>query len=193
VLLLKLWCRCGWPGSRAARRRLPLAVDSCIELFSALVVFWRFGRGKDVQPAEGTAAKIAVILPFALAVFVASASAFSLLGKNAAQPTRLGIATLVVGAVFMPGLAKRKRRLAAITRSAALKADATESPACGYLSWIALAGLLLNAIWHISRAGPVAALGLLTVPRAGGVACGSGQTRMLWSNSDSPLIQSVVG
>lgn len=32
---------------------------------------------------------------------------------------------------------------------------------CGYLSFIALAGLLINAIWHVSWADPAAALCLL--------------------------------
>jgi len=39
----------------------------------------------------------------------------------------------------MPWLASQKRRLAAITASAALKADAAESALCGYLAsvvWI---------------------------------------------------------
>ena len=73
----------------------------------------------------------------------------------------LGIAILLVAALFMPWLAKKKRSLAAITGSRALTADATESAMCGYLSLIALAGLVFNAIWRISWADPVAAVCLL--------------------------------
>ena len=36
--------------------------------------------------------------------------------------------------------------------------DAAESSLCGYMAWIALAGLLLNAVWGKSWADPVAAL-----------------------------------
>jgi len=61
----------------------------------------------------------------------------------------------------MPWLATRKRKLAAITSSAALKADAVESALCGYMAWIALAGLAVNAIWGKSWADPAAALALL--------------------------------
>jgi divalent metal cation (Fe/Co/Zn/Cd) transporter len=61
----------------------------------------------------------------------------------------------------MPWLAKQKRSLAAVTGSTALRADAAESAMCGYLSLIALAGLLLNAIWEVSWADPVAALCLV--------------------------------
>jgi hypothetical protein len=52
-------------------------------------------------------------------------------------------------------LASRKRQLAAITSSAALKADAAESALCGYMAWIALAGLAVNAIWGKSWADPL--------------------------------------
>jgi divalent metal cation (Fe/Co/Zn/Cd) transporter len=62
----------------------------------------------------------------------------------------------------MPWLAKEKRRLSAVTGSAALLADAVESALCAYLSVIALIGLGINAIWHIRWADPLAAL--LIVP-----------------------------
>ena len=135
--------------------------DSFIELFSAIVVFWRFSIGKDADWAERRAAIVAGVLLFALAAFVTGASAITLWGRSEPKPTRLGIAILLVAAVFMPWLAKKKRSLAAITGSRALKADATESAMCGYLSLIALAGLLFNAIWRISWADPVAAVCLL--------------------------------
>lgn len=61
----------------------------------------------------------------------------------------------------MPWLASRKRQLAAFTSSAALKADAAESALCGYMAWIALAGLSINAIWQRSWADPLAALALV--------------------------------
>jgi divalent metal cation (Fe/Co/Zn/Cd) transporter len=51
--------------------------------------------------------------------------------------------------------------LAAVTSSAALKADAAESALCGYMAWIALSGLVVNAIWHKPWADPVAALALI--------------------------------
>jgi divalent metal cation (Fe/Co/Zn/Cd) transporter len=38
------------------------------------------------------------------------------------------------------------------------RADATESALCAYLSWIALVGIRLNAIWHIEWADAAAAL-----------------------------------
>jgi divalent metal cation (Fe/Co/Zn/Cd) transporter len=63
----------------------------------------------------------------------------------------------------MPWLARQKRRLAEATESASLRADAAESALCGYLAWITLAGLLLNAIWRKPWADPVAALLLIPI------------------------------
>jgi divalent metal cation (Fe/Co/Zn/Cd) transporter len=63
--------------------------------------------------------------------------------------------------VFMPLLAREKRRLSAATGSAALRADAVQSALCAYLSLIALTGLAINAIWNAKWADPIAALAVL--------------------------------
>ena len=135
--------------------------DSAIELFSAIVVLWRFRASAGQEHAERRAARVAGALLFALAAYVAITSVASLLGYSEPKPTILGIAILVAAAVIMPWLAKEKRRLSGATGSAALKADAAQSALCAYLSLIALAGLAINAIWHVKWADPVAALGIL--------------------------------
>ena len=135
--------------------------DSGIELLSAGVVFWRF-RSQVVQTQiETRAFRIAGSLLFTLAAYVVIASALALGGRREAQPSFLGIALLGVAATVMPWLAREKRRLSAATSSAAMRADAAESALCGYLAWIALAGLIANAIWGIRWADPVAALSLV--------------------------------
>jgi divalent metal cation (Fe/Co/Zn/Cd) transporter len=131
--------------------------DSAIELFSAAVVLWSF-RTTAHENAESRAARVAGSLLFALAAFVAASSVTSLLGYSEPEPTFLGISILLVAAVVMPWLAKEKRRLSATTGSAALRADAAQSALCAYLSLIALAGLAINAIWHVKWADPIAAL-----------------------------------
>ena len=131
--------------------------DSAIELLSAVVVLWRF-RTDASEHAEMRAARIAGGLLVALAVYVVLASAMSLLGYSEPRPSYLGMAVLVGAALIMPVLAKEKRRLSALTGSAAMRADAAESALCAYLSIIALMGLAVHAIWHISWADPVAAL-----------------------------------
>ena len=133
--------------------------DSAIELFSAVAVLWRFFS--ESERAEKIAARIAGVLLLMLAVYIAIASALALAGHREPQPSLAGIMLLIVAAAGMPWLARRKRRLADQTGSASLRADAAESAVCGYLSWIALAGLVVNATFHQSWADPLAALALL--------------------------------
>ena len=135
--------------------------DSAIELFSAAVVLWRFRAIAAHAYAERRAARVAGALLFALAAYVAITSVASLLGYSEPKPTLLGIAILVAAAAVMPWLAKEKRRLSGATGSAALKADAAQSALCAYLSLIALAGLAINAIWHVKWADPISALAVL--------------------------------
>lgn len=134
--------------------------DSAIELLSAAVVLWRFRAHAVPAHAERNASRIAGALLFALAAFVAVVSWTSLRGRHAPQPTYLGIAILIGAAIVMPWLAREKRRLSAATSSAALRADAAQSGLCAYLSLIALAGLVVNAVWHIGWADPLAALAI---------------------------------
>ncbi len=130
--------------------------DSLVELLSAAVVFWRFRF--DLK--EARAARIAGALLFILGGLVALTSVLNFLGYREAQRSFVGIGILLAAAVGMPWLANRKRQLAGITSSAALKADAAESALCAYMAWIALAGLAVNAIWGKSWADPLAALAL---------------------------------
>ena len=137
--------------------------DSVIELLSAGVVYWRFSKDGVDRKIETQAARIAGGLLFALATFVGIASGAALLGYSEPRRNLVGIALLVAASVVMPWLAKEKRRLAAITGSTALRADATESAVCGYMAWITLAGLLANAVWKLKWADPLAALILLPI------------------------------
>jgi len=132
--------------------------DSAIELVSALVVYWRFRFHSTELKSEKFATRIAGGLLFILAAYVLLASGAALLGRREARPSLAGIALLLVAAVVMPWLAGQKRKLSALASSAALRADAAESAVCGYMAWIALAGLSINAAWGIKWADPLAAL-----------------------------------
>ena len=135
--------------------------DSAIELFSAAVVYWRFRSKRSDERTEKLAARITGSLLFALAAYVALVAGLAFLGHVEVRPSSLGIVVLIVAAVVMPLLARQKRRLSALTASAALRADAAESALCGYLSIIALAGLVANAFWGVTWADPIAALCLI--------------------------------
>jgi divalent metal cation (Fe/Co/Zn/Cd) transporter len=135
--------------------------DSAIELVSAVVVYWRFRSKRSDERAEKLAARITGSLLFALAAYVALVAALALLGHREVRPSYLGMVVLIVAAIAMPVLARQKRQLSALTASAALRADAAESALCGYLSIIALAGLVANAFWGVTWADPIAALCLI--------------------------------
>jgi divalent metal cation (Fe/Co/Zn/Cd) transporter len=138
------------------------AGDSAIELFSAAAVLWRFSSSRG--RAELTATKITGWLLGALAAFVAFQSVYTfLVAESKPQPSYLGIALLAIAALVMPWLGRRKRQLAVAANSASLRADAAQSSVCAYMSWIALAGLLVNAVAHIPWADPLAALVLLPI------------------------------
>ena len=104
--------------------------DSTIELFSAMVVLWRFRENAAHREAKRRAARVAGTLLFALACFVAILSVTNLLGYGEARPTFLAISILVAAAAVMPWLAKEKRRLSGAIGSDALRADAAQSALC---------------------------------------------------------------
>src|ERR1700730_13486775 len=91
--------------------------DSLIELLSAAVVFWRFRFHFD----EARAARIAGALLFALAGLIVLTSVLTFLGSREVRAPFMGIGILLAAAVAMPWLASRKRKLAVLTSSAALK------------------------------------------------------------------------
>lgn len=135
--------------------------DSAIELFSAIVVLWRFRTHRNAAQAEKLAARVAGGLLFLLAAFVLATSTLSLLGYGKPRPSSIGIVVLVLAAAGMPWLASQKRKLASQLSSASLRADSAESALCGYFSLIALVGLLANMFLHTPWADPIAALVLV--------------------------------
>lgn len=136
--------------------------DSAIEILSAGVVLWRFHS--QAPRAEAIASRLTAWLLLALAAFIAAGSFHILRTPSASpRPSYLGMALLVAATVVMPWLARRKRQLAAASGSVALAADAGQSSLCAYMAWIALGGIFVNAVLHISWADPVAALCLLPI------------------------------
>lgn len=141
---------------------LGFGADSGIELVSALVVLLRFKKVSQID--EKRAGRITGLLLFALAAFILGSSILAFTNRDfRPQPSYLGIVLLIAAAIFMPWLSSQKRKLAAKIRSGALKADAAQSSMCAYLAWIALGGLVVNAIFKIAWADPSAALLLLPI------------------------------
>lgn len=141
---------------------LGFGADSGIELVSAFVVVLQFKKVWHVN--ETKAARINGLLLFALAAFILGSSILAFTNPRfRPKASYLGIALLIAAGMFMPWLSTQKRKLAGKTNSGSLKADAIQSSMCAYLAWIALGGLLLNAIFKISWADPAAAVLLLPI------------------------------
>lgn len=135
--------------------------DSGIELLSAVVVLRRFASGRI---SERRAAWISAVLLYVLALYILATSVLSFMSTRLhPEPTVLGIGLLIAAAIIMPLLGRAKKRLAAETGSRALGADAAQSNICAYMSWIALAGLLVNFFFHLAWADSAAALLLLPI------------------------------
>ena len=93
-----------------------------------------------------------------LAAYIAYESATDLWSKKAPERSIPGIILACVSLIVMPLLSRAKRRVGRVLGSAAMHADAKQTEFCTYLSAILLAGLLLNILFGLWWADPVAAL-----------------------------------
>jgi divalent metal cation (Fe/Co/Zn/Cd) transporter len=162
---------------------MAFGVDSVIELFSAVVLWWRLraeaGGQRDaagIAAVEARAAKLAGYALFALAAYVTIASAYGLYLRHASDAQRSVWGTLigVVAAVGMPLLGRWKLRVAGPGRlnSPALRADAMESLTCGYMSWVLIIGLLATRFlgwWWLDSVAALALVPLLVREGRGAV------------------------
>jgi divalent metal cation (Fe/Co/Zn/Cd) transporter len=138
---------------------LAFGADSFVELLSASLVVLALAPGvsrRHIDRASG-------VLLFLLAAVVGATSMLALAGKVQPAASPLGIAITVAALLVMPLLAWQKRKLARQTGNNALAADAVQSATCAYLALIALAGLALNAAFHIAWADSLAALAAVPV------------------------------
>jgi len=140
-------------------------IDSFIEVTSGSALLWRMSVDADVHSRESNerrALQVVGICFLCLAAYIAYESATDLWFKRAPEHSIPGIVLACVSLVVMPLLSRAKRRVGHALGSAAMHADAKQTEFCTYLSAILLAGLLLNAIFGLWWADPVA--GLIMVP-----------------------------
>jgi divalent metal cation (Fe/Co/Zn/Cd) transporter len=107
---------------------------------------------------EKRALKIVGICFIGLAAYIAYESALDLLSRRAPEHSIPGIILACVSLIVMPLLSRAKRKVGRALGSAAMHADAKQTEFCTYLSAILLAGLLLNTLFGVWWADPVAAL-----------------------------------
>jgi divalent metal cation (Fe/Co/Zn/Cd) transporter len=159
-------------GSGVAARSLSLiafGADSVIELASAGLLLWRLTieirRGQEFPEAiERHASRIAGVLLFALAAYVAASSIYGLWRQEGQEFSLPGLIIAAVAIPIMYFLAREKIRIADQIGSRALRADAAESIACGYLSGVVIVGLLAQLLfgaWWIDSATALVIVGFL--------------------------------
>src|SRR5215469_10749835 len=148
---------------------LAFGIDSVIELVSAGVLIWRLTvelrRGQAFsQDAERVASRIGGGLLFALAAYVIASAAWALWTRTGQAFSLPGLAVTAAAIPIMAVLARRKLAIAEWIGSRALRADAIESITCGWLSFVAVLGLLAQlavGAWWIDAVTSVAIVAFL--------------------------------
>ena len=148
---------------------IAFGLDSIIELASAGVLVWRLTveikRGEEFsEAAEHRAGRIAGGLLFALAAYVVVSAGYGLWRHHEAEFSWAGLVVTALAVPAMYLLSRRKLAVAEALGSRALRADAIESIACGYLSVVVLIGLLAQLLfgaWWIDSTVSLAIVWLL--------------------------------
>ena len=136
-------------------------LDSFVEVTSGSILLWRMSVDADVRQRERNeqrALSVIGVCFLLLAIFIAYESIADLVSKRAPERSVAGIVLACVSVVVMPILSKAKKKVGRALGSAAMHADAKQTEFCTYLLAILLAGLLLNALFGLWWADPVAAL-----------------------------------
>jgi len=107
---------------------------------------------------EKLALRIVGVCFLVLAAYIAYDSISDLWSKRAPEHSIGGIVLACASLVVMPILSRAKRKVGRALGSAAMHADAKQTEFCTYLSAILLLGLLLNALFGLWWADPLAAL-----------------------------------
>jgi divalent metal cation (Fe/Co/Zn/Cd) transporter len=140
---------------------LAFGSDSLVELFSATVVLLQWIPSMSIS--ERRASRTAGTLLFVLAFVVAASAVASLASQLRPETSYAGIGITIAALIAMPILATLKRLEARQSGNAALAADAVQSATCAYIALITLAGLAVNAAFHIAWFDSIAALAAIPI------------------------------
>jgi divalent metal cation (Fe/Co/Zn/Cd) transporter len=141
-------------------------IDSVIEVSAALMLWWRLRQeraGGCMQDNDRLATRAISVSFGALAGYVAVESIRDLLDGARPSASIAGVGLAVLSLVFMPQLARAKRKLAPAIGSAAVVADAKQTNLCALLSGVLLVGLGANLAFGWWWADPVAGLCIAAV------------------------------
>lgn len=155
----------GWSAGSASL--VGFGFDSLIECAAAAVLLWRLAADRkrasasERERAERLARRFIGGTFAALALFVVGQAGWALWSRTVPNESLVGILLAGASLVVMPLVAWAKLRAARELGSRALAAEARETLACSYLSFVLLLGLGLHALAGWWWADPVAALAMV--------------------------------
>jgi divalent metal cation (Fe/Co/Zn/Cd) transporter len=175
---LAQWMTVGWMvveggvaiGAGIAARSVALTafgVDSGIELFSSVVVLRRLlqrtesDERNSMTGGERSATRLVGLALYALIVYIVLSAVVALVFRFEPVGSPIGIGLTIASLVIMAALWRWRLALAERLGSPALRGDAACSMVCLYMAGVALAGLLLNQLFGLWWADPLAALALI--------------------------------
>jgi divalent metal cation (Fe/Co/Zn/Cd) transporter len=142
-------------------------VDSGVELFSSAVVLHRLlqrsaseERG-SLSGGERRASRLVGYALYALIAYIVLSAAVSLVLRIEPQRSPVGIGLTLASLGIMAVLWRWRLALADRLGSPALRGDAACSMVCLYMAAVALAGLVLNQLFGLWWADPLAGLALV--------------------------------
>ena len=140
---------------------LGFGLDSAIEGLASVIIIWRFTGTRTLsETAEARARKAVAVTFFLLAPYIAYDATATLIARDHAWTSWLGIGLSIASLIVMPVLGTAKRRLGARLDSAATAGEGTQNLLCAYLAAAVLAGLLANTLLGWWWLDPVVALGI---------------------------------
>jgi divalent metal cation (Fe/Co/Zn/Cd) transporter len=140
--------------------------DSVIEVTSGAALLWRLHADFDEarrERVEAVTLRIVGVAFIVLAVYVAYDSITSLIHREPPEESLAGVILAIASLIVMPLLVRAKRKVARGIGSGAMAADAKQTELCTYLSAILLGGLILNALFGLWWADPIAALVMVPI------------------------------
>ena len=144
-------------GIASSSALIAFGLDSVVEVLSAAAVAWQFAAA-DHERRERVAMRLIAVSFFGLAAFVGFDAVTSLLGREPAEHSPVGMVLAAVSLLVMPFLSWFERRTGRELGSRSAVADSKQTLLCTYLSAVLLAGLVLNAAFGWYWADPIAAL-----------------------------------
>ena len=142
-------------------------VDSGIELFSSAVVLRRLLQRSESEErgsmtgGERGATRLVGLALYGLIAYVVISAGVALIFRVQPAASPLGIGLTTASLLIMATLWRWRLALADRLGSPALRGDAACSMVCLYLAAVALAGLLLNQLFGLWWADPLAGLALI--------------------------------